>query len=127
MDITPLVKPELKMIQSYGAGFFRVNGVIFKNPIVVVGESVSVWADSATDPLIFLGDVGNDLRALVGQVDMVLIGTGAHSRVVPPKQRAVLSAQMGCVIDVMDTPSACRTYNVLTAEGRRVAAAMFLV
>ena len=126
MDITPLVKPELKMIQSYGAGFFRVNGVIFKTPIVVVGETVTLWA-SGSDPLILDDAVRDDVRALVGQVDMVLIGAGAQSRVLPPKQRAMLSAQMGCVIDVMDTPSACRTYNVLTAEGRRVAAALSLI
>lgn len=126
MDITPLVKPELKLIQSYGAGFFRVNGVVFTASIFVTGETVS---DYQMDELV--SSLESHVQALqeqiTGQVDVLLIGTGATGRMMPPKQRAALSSQAGCVIEVMDTPSACRTYNVLTAEGRRVAALLMRV
>lgn len=118
MDITPLMRPELKIIQSYGAGFFRVNGEIFKSPILIMGESVSLWT-GAERP----SEVSDDIRALTGQIDMLLIGMGGTFSVLPPSKRLPFK-ELGMTVDVMDTPSACRTYNVLTAEGRRVAAAL---
>ena len=121
MDITPLMRPEQKVIQSYGAGFFRVNGEILKSAILVTGETVSEWAGAA-DPL----QVSADILALKGQVDILLIGMGTGFPVLPPSKRAQF-ANLGMTVDIMDTASACRTYNVLTAEGRRVAAALLPV
>lgn len=118
MDITPLMRPEQKIIQSYGAGFFRVSGEIIKHPILISDEVVSEWA-GADNPL----QVSADILALKGQVDILLIGMGASFPVLPPSKRAQF-AELGMTVDIMDTASACRTYNVLTAEGRRVAAAL---
>jgi uncharacterized protein len=121
MDITPLMRPEQKIIQSYGAGFFRANGVIFRHPVLVHDDVVVEW-DGANNPLI----LSEQIKALEGVIDIVLIGIGKEFSVLPPSKRAALKWS-GMTIDVMDTASACRTFNVLTAEGRRVAAALIPV
>ena len=73
---------------------------------------------------ITLGTVA--LIALAGSVDVVLVGTGADIGPIPVAlRRAVEAAGIG--VEIMATPSACRTYNVLLAEGRRIAAAVLAV
>jgi uncharacterized protein len=61
-----------------------------------------------------------------GSVELLLIGTGARMAQIDRTLRQALRAD-GVVIEVMDTGAACRTYNVLMAEGRRVAAALIAV
>ena len=61
-----------------------------------------------------------------GTVELLLIGTGARMTRVDRALRQALRAD-GVVIEPMDTGAACRTYNVLMAEGRRVAAALIAV
>lgn len=119
MDITPLIRPETKIIQSYGAGFFRVNGDVWKTSILVSGETVAEWFLQDNNALI----ITEQIKAIQKNIDVLLIGMGASFGVLPPSQRRQF-AGLGFTVDVMDTPSACRTYNVLTAEGRRVAAAL---
>jgi len=121
MDITPLTRPELKIIQSYGAGFFRVNGVIFKNPILINGDVVTEW-NYGENPLY----LSEQILSLKGAIEILLIGMGKNFAVLPPSKRAGLLG-LGFTVDVMDTAAACRTYNVLTAEGRRVSAALITV
>lgn len=123
MDITPLIRPEQKIIQSYGDGYFRINGDVFSHPVLVTGDIVSLW-EQGQNPLLLQDDT---IKSLQGQIDILLLGTGKISgRPLPPSQRTHLS-NLGMTVDIMDTPSACRTYNVLTAEGRRVAAALIPV
>lgn len=120
MDITPLVTPELKLIQSYAAGMFRINGEVYQCPVLVYGETVEEWRVSS------FRDVNEQIKNLVNQIDVLLIGAGARFSVLPPSQREAF-AGLGFTVEVMDTPAACRTYNVLTAEGRQVAAALIPV
>ena len=61
-----------------------------------------------------------------GSVELLLIGTGARMSQIDRELRQTLRAD-GVVIEAMDTGAACRTYNVLMAEGRRVAAALIAV
>jgi uncharacterized protein len=66
------------------------------------------------------------LTALAGRVDVLLVGTGDRMTPLPaPLRTAAAAAGLG--MEPMATPSACRTYNVLLAEGRRVAAALLPV
>ena len=60
---------------------------------------------------------------MAATIDILLVGTGARFAMVPPALRQAVRA-WGPVVGSMATPSACRTYNVLLAEGRRVAAAL---
>jgi uncharacterized protein len=58
-------------------------------------------------------------------VEIVLLGTGKSLRFLRPRLlQSLVRARVG--IEVMDTPAACRTYNILVAEGRKVAAALIL-
>lgn len=123
MDLTPQTASSLKIIQSYrGAkeAGFRVSGTVFSGPIIVMGDSVSSWNVNAPNNNHFLTE---DIRNLSGQIDVLLIGAGPKFSFMTPAQRAAF-AGMGFSVDVMDTPAACRTYNVLTMEGRRVAAVL---
>lgn len=117
MDITPLVSPRHKMIQSYRQGQFKISGEIFKSPVIVCTEKVLVW------------EVGDEIMMsqqfidLASEIDVLIIGTGAKFRMLSPLHRKSFQGH-GFSCDVMDTGAACRTFNVLNAEGRRVAAAL---
>lgn len=121
MDITPLMRPDQKVIQSYSNGKFRINGEIIDQPVLVWGSQLLKWDQDGQSlaPLELIEPIKGDL-------DILLIGTGATHKILPPSQRAQWKS-LGFTVDIMDTPSACRTFNVLTAEGRRVAAALIPV
>lgn len=120
MDVTPQAATSLKIIQSYKGNGFRVSGNIFSGPIIVMGDAVLSWDIPSSNDKQFLTA---DIRSLSGQIDVLLIGAGQKFSFMTPVQRAAFS-NMGFSVDVMDTPAACRTYNVLILEGRRVAAAL---
>ncbi len=120
MDITPLVSSELKLIQSYKAGQFKVNGQVYDYPVIIFGETIGHWTVSSFQ------EINDQIKSLAGHIDVLLIGAGASFSVLPPAERAKFQG-LGFTVDVMDTPAACRTYNVLTSEGRRVAAALIPV
>jgi len=62
---------------------------------------------------------------LQARPEILLIGTGDRLRPLPPRLVARVQAS-GTGLEVMDTPAACRTFNILAAEGRRVAAALVI-
>ncbi len=66
------------------------------------------------------------LLALAGDVDVLFIGTGAEIAHIPATLRNTLESA-GLGVEVMNSPAACRTYNILLSEGRRVAAALIPV
>ena len=66
------------------------------------------------------------LLALAGRVDVLFVGTGSQIAHLPPALRTPLEAA-GIGVEMMDSPAACRTYNVLLSEGRRIAAALLPV
>ena len=123
MDVTPLIREGQQIIQSYAAGTFRVSGVSYEDALIVAPAQTVSWKN-APQSLNEL-DVSH-FEALLAQsadIDVLLFGTGAKMQFIPPKLRQALSTQ-GLPIDVMDTGAACRTYNVLMAEGRRVVAVL---
>ena len=122
MDITPLVGAGRQIIQSYSGGKFRVTGVVHDGPVIVLPEGTQAWA--VARPLSV--DSFAPLLALAGELDVVLFGAGAAVDAADLKLRKALKAS-GLAIDIMDTGAACRTYNVLMAEGRRVAVALLPV
>ena len=58
-----------------------------------------------------------------GKIDVLLVGTGREIAQVPVAFRDALEAA-GIGVEVMNSPAACRTYNVLLGEGRRIAACL---
>jgi uncharacterized protein len=113
-----------RVIEAYGAGGFRIDGDSFRGSVIVLPHGVVAWTadDLAAVTLASL----EPLIAAAGAVEILLIGSGARFVLPPPALRNALQAR-GLAVDAMDTGAACRTYNVLRAEGRRVAAALIAV
>jgi uncharacterized protein len=109
-------------IEGYGAGGFRIAGRVHDGPLLALPGRALAWTPA--EPL----DAASfaEIVALAPTLDVVLVGVGAEIAPLPPEARAALEAA-GLWPEVMATPSACRTYNVLIAEERRVAAALLPV
>ena len=124
MDVTPLIPAGHKIIQAYGDGGFRVNGDRIEGSILLFPTQVLSW------PVQSLADVTVEtlqaVREAVPAVEILLLGTGAVMQIPPAALRRELR-HAGMIVDAMDTGAACRTYSVLLAEGRRVAAALLAV
>jgi uncharacterized protein len=101
-------------IEGYGPGFFRIGGVAHPAPVLIAPGHVVPWG-GFDDPA--------PLLALAGQVDVVFIGTGPQIAPLPRTLREALEAA-GIGAEPMASATACRTYNVLLSEGRRVAVAL---
>ena len=121
MDITPLVPEGRQVIESYGDDGFRINGERHRGPVIVWPERVVPWAVGGIDDATI--ETLAPLFAAEPRIDIVLIGSGAAFMLAPAALRAALGARR-IAAESMDTGAACRTYNVLMAEDRRVAAAL---
>ncbi len=122
MDITPLIRSDRQVVQGYGPGSFTVSGQAFSSAIIVFPDRVEHWDyDGAVEDL--RPDNLQQVIDAAAEIDVVLFGCGAKMQFVKPALKQALSAQ-GVGLEAMDTGAACRTYNVLLAEGRRVAAVL---
>ena len=121
MDITPLVPAGRQVIESYGDEGFWINGERYPGPVIVWPERVVPWAVSSIDAAAI--ESLEPLFAAEPRIEILLIGSGAAFAFAPAPLRAALGTR-GIAAESMDTGAACRTYNVLMAEDRRVAAAM---
>ncbi len=131
MDITPLINRGQKVIQSYDHGKFTINGNPYTGAVAVFPDRVIKWdvniksADikNAEDYMLTglnMSDF-NIPEQNICNIDVVLLGTGEKQKFLPKDLKQEL--KKGSIhIETMDTGAACRTYNVLMAEGRRVAA-----
>jgi uncharacterized protein len=114
MNLTEVTFDDARPFDGYGPGFFRIGGEVVRGDLVLHPGALLSWggyADAAT------------LTALAGEVDVIFVGTGAEVAHLPADLRAAIEAA-GIGVETMTTPAACRTYNVLVSEGRRVAAAV---
>jgi uncharacterized protein len=112
-------------IDAYGSGGFRFAGMSHKGSIIVSEAGVHAWA-AAVPADITPGTLGPVLDAPKGSIELLLIGTGPELVPVPQALRDRLR-KAGIRVDAMATGAAARTYNVLIAERRRVAAALLAV
>lgn len=107
---------------GYGEGYVLVNGNRHERSLIVLARQlVENWEVARIEDL---ADADMDLLAGL-RVEILLLGTGQALRFPPPRLLPRLAAA-GTGVEVMDTPAACRTYNILLAEGRNVAAALLL-
>jgi len=113
-----------QVIQRYGAGQFRVSGVVFPSSILVLPGQTTPWSATAMEDL--TAESFAALLPVAGTLDVCLLGCGARMKPLPAALRAQLK-EAGLTVDPMDTGAACRTFNVLTGEGRSVAAALIAV
>jgi uncharacterized protein len=106
---------------GYGEGYVLVNGVRHAASVIVLTDRVLPWDAQGFEQL---AAAHFEALARLG-VEVVLLGTGATLRFPDPRLSRAL-AEAGIGLEVMDTQAACRTYNILAAEERRVAAALLL-
>lgn len=117
----PRLSPDRQVVRSYRDGGFTVSGTRHEGSILVLPDRVLPWPVTSIDGLTPASL--EPIRADGGGPDILVLGTGAAFALVPPALREEIRA-WGTVIEVMATPAACRTYNLLLAEERRVAAAL---
>jgi len=104
-------------IDGYGPGFFRIGGQKHDGPVMVLPTGVSAWGGY---------DDAETVLSVVEQIDVLFVGTGAEIAHLPKPFRDTLE-DAGIGVEAMASPAACRTYNVLLSEGRRVAVALLPV
>lgn len=124
MDITPKVEVGRLTIESYGSGGFAVPGERREGSAILFEKSWQPWAITRVEDI----DVASLAPILekAAQLDVVLVGTGARGQFLSKAVRDAFEAA-GLGVDSMDTGAACRTFNVLAIEQRRVAAALIAV
>ena len=109
-------------VTAYGPGFIEINSVRYSSAVRLTPDNPpSAWNVTRFDAL-----RAEDLEALLAdRPEVVLLGTGTRQRFPHPRLSASLAAaRVG--FEVMDTQAACRTYNILVAEGRRALAVLLL-
>jgi len=112
-----------RLIRGYAKGHITVNDVVYRQSLIVLPDQViadwppQIWTEIEA--------------AHLGQVvalrpEIILIGTGTARHQLPPEVlEPLVSGGLGW--ELMDTGAACRTYNILMGEGRRVAAGLLMI
>lgn len=122
MDITPLIPADRQVIDGYRTGQFRVAGTVHLGSVLVFPERTVAWAVTE------LSQVTAASLEVVRQADppieLLLLGCGSQGAVLLPASLRRELRESGLRVETMDTGAACRTYNILLAEARRVAAAL---
>jgi uncharacterized protein len=111
-------------IDALGNGGFRFGGMSHRGALLCLPDGIWAW------PVTRIEEVSEASLAAVlarsGDLDMFLLGTGRDQAAVAPRLRERFRA-VGISLDVMTTPAAARTYNIVLAEGRRAGAGLIAV
>ncbi len=113
---------QYQTVTGYEDDWIEINALRFGHSLIVLPEVPPVrWAVVSFDEL-----QASDFAAIDAQApDLLILGTGRRQRFAAPKLIAnLLSKRIG--VECMDNQAACRTYNILMAEGRKVALAVIL-
>lgn len=121
LDINPEVPGHAQLIQSYREGGFTIGGARYQGPVVVMREKTLAWEVAAFEELSIASL--EPVLAAEPAIQILVLGAGARFAMVSPAFRQALR-ERGVTIECMATPAACRTFNVLLAEDRRIAAAL---
>lgn len=117
MRLTEIDYDDSRPIDGYGPGFFRIGGEVIEGAVTLAPTGLRSWGG--------FEDL-DAVLALAGRIDVLFVGTGAEIAHAPRAFRERLEVE-GIGVEAMATPAACRTYNVLLSEGRRVAVALLPV
>ncbi len=109
-------------LTGYGNGYLTVNGNRYETALIVTPDAPpQPW------PVTLAADLSAEAAARILSTipEIIIIGTGPEQVFPSPAQlQPLIEARVG--FEIMNTPAACRTYNVLMGEGRRVTAAICL-
>lgn len=123
-DVTPIIGEEKKIIETYGNGGFKISDERFESSVIILPEEVSEIShediseisDASVETIISNSD----------NIEILLVGAGKASDFFEPEIEKNIKSK-GISIEYMDTGAACRTYNVLLSEERKVAALLIAV
>jgi len=122
MKFTLDARQGINLIRGYGSGEVRINDQLYHTNCIVTAETlITDWRATDVDALIL-----DDLQPIFDlKPEIVLLGTGARQRFPASEiRRSFIDRRIG--LETMDLGAACRTYNILVQEERRVAAALLL-
>ena len=116
---------DVPSVTAYGEGWLAVNGQRYESSVMLGGPAgvttIHTSAASGADAALL-----ERVAALLDPPpEVVLVGTGPCHRLLPPREMRNLMAQR-IGVECMDTQAACRTYNILAGEGRRVCAILLI-
>ncbi|TNF58349.1 MAG: hypothetical protein EP306_13340 [Burkholderiales bacterium] len=112
-------------ITAYGEGWLAINGQRHESSLVISSSGrVDAWDCRQFEDLT-AAHFSALLQGDAQPPELVIFGSGSRLRFVPPSLLAQLTARR-VGVETMDTQAACRTYNILAGEGRRVVAALLL-
>jgi uncharacterized protein len=122
MKFTLEASPNANVIRSYSAEEIRVGEHRIRSSCIVMADAlITNWPPATLDELAV-----NHLEQIFElRPELVLLGTGAQQRFAPAAIRAAFTSR-SIGVESMDLGAACRTFNILVQEERRVAAALFL-
>lgn len=124
MDITPLIPEGKKIISGYGNGLFTINKEPIAGSIMILPDCVLPWQVTTPED-ITIASLESVLHS-DEEIEIFLIGSGA-GHYFPDFALCHALKQRGISVDSMSTGAACRTFNVLLSEARKVAAALIAV
>jgi uncharacterized protein len=111
------------LIRGYAAGELRIDGAVYRGAVIVSASSISSEPDIRDlDELIV---ALQPPRILALDPEIILLGTGQR-QIFPAASFGAQFLRVGIGFEVMDTGAACRTFNVLLAEQRRVVALLLI-
>ena len=115
-------KPDRVAITGYGPGWIAVNGERHTTSLLIgVDGTLTAWGCRSFDAL----TAAHFASVADSNPELLIFGSGRQLRFASPAVlRALLERRIG--VETMDTGAACRTFNILAGEGRRVAAALIL-
>lgn len=117
MKFTEVTYGDVIPVDGYGPGFFRIQGEVHEGPLALLPSGAVAW--TGFDDL-------EPLSQAADTIDVLFLGVGAQIEALPAGVRETLEGA-GIGIELMATPTACRTYNVLLSEGRRIGLAVLPV
>ncbi len=116
--------PTPQILQGYGPGMFRISEVVHNSSVIVLPHRTIPWP--VEDITQLDGQALAPVLAEAPLLDILLLGTG--NRMVPPDRILIAACRARSVaLEYMDTGAACRTYNLLAGEKRRIAAALIML
>ena len=124
MNPAPACYPGRAAIDAYGNGGFRFAGMSHRGSILCLPSGIYAWEPTTAEAISLdsLQPAWRERQAF----ELMLLGTGRTGRLPPPELRQAF-AEFGVALESMDTGAAARTYNVLLAEARPIAAALIAV
>jgi uncharacterized protein len=106
---------------GYGTGYVLVNNAKVDRSVLVTGDRIEDWGVRSVEAI----SAGHVAAVLAARPEIVLLGSGTRFAFPDPAILAPFYAER-IGVEVMDTPAACRTYNILLGEGRNVVAALIV-